>query len=574
MPDPTENEILEIVSKYLKYNILSPTPEAIVLEIAVEDLPVPTFANLLADLKRVGYSAFTGGENSRLLYIIKKRSSARSLIDPHTLKLILAIATLATIIYAGYAYDMRLSTGQTNFFADLGAVLLLFVLPILVIMGSREFGRYMALKKDGISYSFPIVVPDPIIFGTMGSIMGHKEPYVTRGCMFRSGFYPLAFGFSFSVLFFIVGIVTGSPKTVVSASSPTTNLSLPLILSGILYSIEPQEVSLNLLAYAGWVGLIVNSFNAFPLGYLDGGLIVSSLLPSYSKYFNYGSLPVMAVISYFSPSWFILLVFAVILGIEGPKPLYALKGLGKRSRVIILASMLLIVGGMAPIPFHGSPSNFKLSLDQTSFLLINGTNENITLRVTVFNNGGSSILPEFTLSPQVPSPAMHASVTSSLDFIAPGADSAYNVTLQTWNIHRLGFFNYTLYAYSGTSYQQRQITILNVNNSGPVTFAGSSRYIKYAAPNIPFNISFSYSSNGARNLSVYFFAPDNFTYSIAVNNANFSFTGYAQLFGKSFQQPPNSPVTLSLEGSTDVNSWNVVVMTQDYQAAVTEIYLG
>lgn len=570
MTEPGQDKALEIVSKQVPYVLKDPTPDAMVLQISAEELTVEKFETILHALKKIGYNAFTGGEESSLLYLIKKREATISGFDPRTLKISLAIASLITTIYAGFAYEAT-NSGINSLFAATGSVLLLFVTPILIIMGSREFGRSLALRRDNIEYSFPILVPDPVTFGVMGSIMGHKEPYVTRGCMLRSGLYPLIFGFISSIAFFVAGILMGAPRVVTHVSSPTTTLSLPLLLSVILYSIAPQEASINLLAYAGWVGIMVNSFNAFPLGYLDGGLVGSSLLPSYSKYLSYGSLLIMAIISFFSPSWFILLIFAIIIGLQGPRPLYGLKGMGKKSRVIVLASMLLIVAGIAPVPLHAIPSNFTMTVDQTSFLLINGTNENLSFNVSVFNNGGSTIVPAFTISPQ-----LQVSVSYKSTEILPGQSSSYRVQLQTSNIKELGFHNYTLLAYSPSSELRQQISILNVNTSGPVSFSSSYLFVKHAHPNEKFNLTFSYSSIRAKNLSVYFIAPDNFTYSVSVgyDNFSFTFTGSNELFGKPFAQAPGVPVVLSMTGFDNVTKWNVVVMTSTYQAAVAEIYLG
>lgn len=568
MTEPEQDKVLKIVSRHLDYVIVDPNPDAMTLDIDPETLKVEKFKQLLKDLKKVGFSAFTGGEGSSLLYIIRKREAVHSVLDSHNIKLGLAIVSLGFTIYAGYSYQASY-VGNSSFFASIGPVLLLFVVPIALIITAREFGRFLALKRDGIKYAFPILVPDPIFYGTMGSIMGHKEPYVTRGCMLRSGMYPLIFGFITSIAFFVSGILMGSPRVITHVNSPTTTLSLPLLLSTILSGIAPRATSINLLAYAGWVGIMVNSFNAFPLGYLDGGLVMSSLIPSHAKYFSYGSLVTMAIISFFSPAWYILLVFAIIIGLQGAKPLYSLKGLGKKSRVIVLASMLLIVAGIAPIPLHVVPSDFNMSVPQTSFLVVNGSNENLTFTVSIQNDGSSSIVPAFTLSPQ-----LQVSVSSNHTQILPGESASFTILLQTWNLNTLGFHNYTLLAYSGSSELEQQISILNVNLSGPVSFSSSYLYKERVQPNQKFNLTFSYSSESEKNLSVFFFAPDNFTYSVEYNNLSFVLTGPNELFGKPFTHAPGTPMVLTMIGFSDVAELDVVVLTSTYQAAIAEIYLA
>jgi len=46
---------------------------------------------------------------------------------------------------------------------------------------------------------------------------------------------------------------------------------------------EGQDIILHPIAYAGWVGLFVTALNLLPVGQLDGGHVIYSLLGKNSK---------------------------------------------------------------------------------------------------------------------------------------------------------------------------------------------------------------------------------------------------------------------------------------------------
>ena len=155
--------------------------------------------------------------------------------------------------------------------------------------------------------------------------------------------------------------VEGETENAGASTSPERSIILPLFFSLVLSRLIPQSVALNLLSYAGWVGIVMNSFNALPLGYLDGGLIFSSISPNYSRVLSYASIVALIGLSFVYASWFILVIFALLIGLQGPSALYSLRGLSRKNKAIILLVLFFIIGGIVPIPFHISPSNFSMS---------------------------------------------------------------------------------------------------------------------------------------------------------------------------------------------------------------------
>ncbi len=74
----------------------------------------------------------------------------------------------------------------------------------MIIILFREFGRYIAFKRSGMHYSFPIMVPS-LGIGTLGFINTSRDQYKTGKSMLFSGFLSILFGFISSIIIIILG---------------------------------------------------------------------------------------------------------------------------------------------------------------------------------------------------------------------------------------------------------------------------------------------------------------------------------------------------------------------------------
>lgn len=116
---------------------------------------------------------------------------------------------------------------------------------------------------------------------------------------------------------------------------------------------EGQELVLHPLAYAGWVGLFVTALNLLPIGQLDGGHILYSLIGQKSlKVFKValGAFGVVCVICY--PGWLLLILLLFFFGLHHPPPLDPVTPLGKGRKTMGLLTFVLFFFCFTPIPFH------------------------------------------------------------------------------------------------------------------------------------------------------------------------------------------------------------------------------
>ncbi len=562
-------EIISVVREYANFELENETEDTVVLLLVDrEQMDVSTFKKILDKGNRLGFNVFTGGEGSNRIYISRKTTKGKNTLFSFRFKVLLASLTIITIFYSGYVYEGAYS-GMTNLVYLLSYTTVFFVSPVIIILLSRELGRYLAYKTDGLKYSFPILIPDPIGLGTMGSIISQSSPFVSRRCMIKSGLYPLILGFGTSTIFLVAGFyLIGGPPLIPPVNTPVTRLSLPLIFSFIIYRFTPETVVLSLLSYAGWVGIIINSFNAFPAGYLDGGLIASAVTPTHARTLSYASIIVIAALSFVYPSWFIILVFILLIGIQGPNVLYTLNRLTTKSKVAILAALFFVIGGMVPIPVHITPANFSMSLNQNSYVLVNGTAQNTSVNVYIHDVSNSIIVPAFTINP-----GLTFSVDTNVSDVSPGNSGMYTLQLDTSGLNNTGFYHYSITAYSGSSEQVQQVTILVVNLSSELSFSQEVPF-SYSGPSGKLvNLSFVYNSIGEKNISLFSFVEQSYNYSVKIDNLSFDYTGSVQFLDKSFTASSGVPIQISLLGNQRVSNWYIIAMTAHYNAAIAVISL-
>ncbi|WP_424357263.1 site-2 protease family protein [Methanocella sp. MCL-LM] len=187
------------------------------------------------------------------------------------INVVLAVATfLTTMLTGAMMYGVNPITNPLDVYQGLP-----FAIAIMVALGSHELGHYLVSKKYGIDATLPYFIPFPFSpIGTMGAIIRQKGPVPTRKALFDVGIAgPLA-GLVVSVIIIIIGLMLPAP-TIDPSSGTYMQLNTPLLFDFLAWIVHPGETltSINPIAFAGWVGLLVTVLNMIPVGQLDGGHI-------------------------------------------------------------------------------------------------------------------------------------------------------------------------------------------------------------------------------------------------------------------------------------------------------------
>ncbi|MBM80635.1 MAG: site-2 protease family protein [Planctomycetaceae bacterium] len=151
---------------------------------------------------------------------------------------------------------------------------------VMLILLFHEFGHYLQARRYGVPATLPIFIPMPNLFGTMGAVIVQQSGIADRKALFDiaiSG--PLA-GLVIAIPCCYLGI---QDTRVMELDPKGTVFGDPLIIQWLVQFRhgplpENHDVIINPVLFAGWVGIFVTALNLIPVGQLDGGHILYTLI--------------------------------------------------------------------------------------------------------------------------------------------------------------------------------------------------------------------------------------------------------------------------------------------------------
>lgn len=184
---------------------------------------------------------------------------------------------------------------------------ILFAGLLLGFLGVHEFGHFFAAQYHKIKVSLPYFIPIPLGIGTMGAVIRIKQKINETRKMFDIGIAgPLA-GFVVSLVVLLIGFANlpdpgyinqfaghdaiqeyvNTNGTFPEAPPESSNGNVLIVGETLLYSFLAQffenvppmwEMYHYPFLFAGWLGLFFTALNLMPVGQLDGGHILYSLI--------------------------------------------------------------------------------------------------------------------------------------------------------------------------------------------------------------------------------------------------------------------------------------------------------
>jgi membrane-associated protease RseP (regulator of RpoE activity) len=232
-----------------------------------------------------------------------------------------------------------------------------FALTLMSILLAHEMGHYIVGRRYNAPVSLPYFIPMPIVglFGTMGAVIVQRAPFEDRRSLFDIGVAgPLA-GLVVALPLLVFGLSTSPVGPIQPGGLLEGNSILYLVIKYAIFGqILPgngMDVYLNPVAWAAWGGLLVTSLNLLPIGQLDGGHILYSLLGKRAWPVAMGMVALLVVMGYFWQGWLVWAFLVFIFGVRHPAPLNDLTPLGPRRTLVGLGVLVLFVLTFTPIPF-------------------------------------------------------------------------------------------------------------------------------------------------------------------------------------------------------------------------------
>jgi membrane-associated protease RseP (regulator of RpoE activity) len=293
---------------------------------------------------------------------------------------VLFILTLLSTLFAGALYGGAIATVDSPW--DLispGFLLsgLPFAATLLSILAAHEFGHYFAARYHKVAVTLPYFIPMPLTFGTLGAFIQLKEPVPDRRKLFDIGVAgPLA-GLVLAVPLLFYGLATSLVRVpeftqgVLLEGNSILYFTAKLLVFGKVLPnpITGEDVFVNQVCFAAWIGLLVTALNLLPVGQLDGGHTVFAMFGEKARYINRIAvgiltvfalasleplqqlLPFLANVAY--GGWFLwLFLILFLIGVQHPPALDDVTRLDRRRWWIGVLVIIIFILIFVPVPMR------------------------------------------------------------------------------------------------------------------------------------------------------------------------------------------------------------------------------
>lgn len=287
--------------------------------------------------------------------------------SPVRMQVVLFVITFVTLSYVGWSHSVEPAAPEDlgdvagsfiEFLSPLSLVRALpYTLSILAILGCHEFGHYIACRIYGVPATLPFFIPGLPPFGTFGAVIRIRGFIPHRRALFDiAAAGPLA-GFAVALPLMILGV----SRSVPAAETYTLN-AVGLgdsILSAALWKFRPEGGiwTAGPVYYAAWFGMLVTSWNLFPVGQLDGGHIAYSLSRRLHRYLSRMTIALLTAwviffgVVHLQPSIYTLWCL-ILLWMRDRHPRVSMErdGLGIGRTVLALLLFTLFILTFIPVP--------------------------------------------------------------------------------------------------------------------------------------------------------------------------------------------------------------------------------
>ena len=135
-------------------------------------------------------------------------------------------------------------------------------------------------------------------------------------------------------------------------------LGAKYLIHGQILPSNGADVMLHPIAFAAWFGLLVTAFNLLPVGQLDGGHVIFTLIGDKIRYVGTIFVVILVVMGVaFWPGWFLWATLIFLLGVGHPPPLNDVTPLGGRRKLVAVLTIFIFLLVFAPIPLKIIPLN-------------------------------------------------------------------------------------------------------------------------------------------------------------------------------------------------------------------------
>lgn len=262
------------------------------------------------------------------------------------LNLLLFIVTFATTTLFAPSY------GDTT--TDIIINGLPYSITLMTILLFHEFGHFFAARRFNVKSTLPFFIPFPSIIGTMGAIIKTKSPIPHTKALFYIGSMGPLPGFIVSLFASLIGVYLSEVKQIPTGDGIYIQLGDSILFSAIVHLIHGEiqpglDLFLHPIAWAGWIGFLITSLNLMPLGQLDGGHILYSLIGKKQRYAGWICLFALVALSFIWPGWAVWVFMTLFLLMVAHPPVRQVP-LSLKEKITGWLCMIIFILTFIPVP--------------------------------------------------------------------------------------------------------------------------------------------------------------------------------------------------------------------------------
>jgi membrane-associated protease RseP (regulator of RpoE activity) len=316
--------------------------------------------------------------------VMPQKSDARPWVN-----IVLFVLTVLSTLFVGASWSNQIPAGADE-------IWLLkhlwigwpFALSLMTILTGHEFGHYFAGRHYKVPVSLPYFLPMPVPpLGTMGAVIVMKGRNINRRQMLTVGAAGPLVGFVLAVPILIVGLSLSTvepmsmpepggvvflegnsllylllklalfgkilPGSGLAPAFPAAIKELFAALFGTVSLVGGYDVIIHPVALAGWAGLLVTAFNLLPVGQLDGGHVMYSLIGQRAKLFTWPIVILLVIMGFFLWSgWLLWAALIFLFGRYHPEPLDDVTRLGLAQKIYAVLVLVVFLLVFTPVPIQ------------------------------------------------------------------------------------------------------------------------------------------------------------------------------------------------------------------------------
>jgi membrane-associated protease RseP (regulator of RpoE activity) len=237
-----------------------------------------------------------------------------------------------------------------------------FAASMLAILGTHEMSHFLTSRRHGLDVTLPFFLPGPPfpppLPGTFGALIRIRSPIMDKRTLVDVGCSgPLA-GILVAVPVLVIGLLLSPVKAMPAGANEGIQLGEPLLFKLICWlTLGPlgpnDQVIMNPVAFAGWLGLLITALNLLPVGQLDGGHVIYALFPKWHRRISIACLVLLAVFGILTwQGWLLWAAILTVMGVRHPPPYCDWIPLDRRRKILGVLTIVVFVLTFTPMPFN------------------------------------------------------------------------------------------------------------------------------------------------------------------------------------------------------------------------------